>query len=237
MTSPDSILAELMKGVTLQPLPRLSRVECEDALARLLAEHSTLPAHSPDDDDTADDTLMMAQPTGHLRALLASAPPSGIMPPRVVARPRSAVQLETIPPIDLPLAPSIAPAQLAPPSQLSTDGPPRLVIVSEPPMESMYRLADLEDDAASVGAAISEIIAPLNPPPMPSDSISDAIAAVALQVQDGDDIINLDDASFEVVPDSLEVIDLDDSNIEVVFLDAQRQNRSSKPISEPPVAY
>lgn len=204
MQSPDMALAELIRGVRLQPLPTWSLATCEAHLAGLL-----------------DDAPSMVPPS------LVSAPPLAVSPPPLVN-----LQFETAPPIDLPLAPSVAPGRLAPPGvappRPPAEGPPRLIIVSDPPSDAMFRLSDLEDEApSSVGAAISEIIAPLNPPPLPSDSISDAIEAVALRVQGGDAVIDLDDPAYEQIhPEIIEIIDLDDSSIEVVYLDTERASHA-----------
>lgn len=205
MQSPDTVLAEMMRGVRPQPLPTWSLATCEAHLARLL-----------------DDAPLMA-PSAPSQV---SAPPPAVGPPPLVN-----LQFETAPPIDLPLAPSVAPGRLAPPGvappRPPAEAPPRLIIVSDPPSDVMFRLSDLEDEAPSVGAAISEIIAPLNPPPLPSDSISDAIEAVALRVQGGDAVIDLDDPAYEQIhPESIEIIDLDDAGIEVVYLDTERASRA-----------
>jgi hypothetical protein len=57
MKSPDMVLAELMEGVTLQPMPRLSLAECEAGLARLLVEVGQVSAlaRALNDDESSDD--------------------------------------------------------------------------------------------------------------------------------------------------------------------------------------
>lgn len=182
MSDPARILDELMAAAPDRPMPRLSLAEATATLARL------------------------TQPL--------SAPPVTIAPPRVVppSAPAAAFDAWNRAGAPLPSAPpiSIAPPRVTPPSLPAVPAePPRLVIVSDAPLDApMFRLSDLEelDQGPQAGAAASESIAPNAPPPLPSDSISEIIAQAAADVQRD---ARKDD----------EIIDLDMSSVEVVFLD------------------
>ncbi|MGK0362543.1 MAG: hypothetical protein ACI9U2_004864, partial [Bradymonadia bacterium] len=119
------------------------------------------------------------------------------------------IDLQTAAPhITLPAAANTAPGRMAPLSA-SHANPPQLVIISEPPRASMFSLAELEEEERGAGASLSEIISPVTPPPLPNDSISEAIAEAAERVRG-----NRDD-----------IIDLDASSIELVFLDDESSSK------------
>lgn len=196
MSDPALVLDALLADVRVRALPRLSLVDAEWHLARLTQVTSAPPMSIPP-------------------------PPASAAPPQIEDGPWSAPPIEltselrivdslewtevdpetAAPPSALPEAPSIAPPRMAPPPlRASREDPPRLIIISEPPPDSMFSLADLEDDEGGAGASISEIISPITPPPLPNDSISEAIAQAAEIVRGNrDDVIDLDASSIEVV--------------------------------------
>lgn len=208
MSDPALVLDALIADVRVRALPRLSLVDAERHLSRLTQPTSAPPMSIPPPPATVapppltDDGPWSAPPielTDDAR-MLDSTEHWAEVDPETAA-----------PPSVLPDAPSVAPSRVAPPPlKASQLDPPRLIIISEPPPDSMFSLADLEEDERGAGASISEIISPITPPPLPSDSISEAIAEAAELVRGKRD----------------DVIDLDASSIELVFMDDETNSKA-----------
>lgn len=178
MSDPAFLLDALIAQAPARPMPRLTLAQAAVELARLTQPTSAPPVTIA---PPRFEPPSLPAPWSNMGGPLPSAPPISIAPPRV--------EPPSLPPV--------------------VSGPPRLIIVSDiPPDAPMFRLSDLEEleELPQAGAAVSEAIAPNTPPPLPSDSISEMISAVAEEVE-------------RSKQREEEIIDLDLSSVELVFLE------------------